>query len=408
MRLHEIKVENFGMLRGKEIRFGDGRFHLVCGPNEAGKTTLLQLIRELLFGFAVQNPYAFPEHDGEMAATALAEMKDGTRIRFRRRKGRTKVVTGEVEGTGRTFDESGLIGLLGNANAEMYQNVFGFSLAELAAGEESLKHARLEEALYGGGLGGLANFQQTLAAIQEEHHSLFMTSRRAQRPQINKLLGDIHDAATELGQAMVKPRDYKEMCQRRDERIAAAAKLKGDRDECFRRQAHVERLAQALPSWQRLVQAEQELAALDVPEAFPLAAAEEFRQLRQQVVQVTEEVEAAKAELDETEAELRRIHLAPELVAAEADVKRLFQQLEQVASCRRDIPLAHTRCRHWPEARFRRHCRTSIRTGTCNTCKRLAARWSGETASSRWQTNWPTFGSARTLPPFSTRRRKPS
>jgi uncharacterized protein YhaN len=64
-----------------------------------------------------------------MAATALAEMKDGTRIRFRRRKGRTKVVTGEVEGTGRTFDESGLIGLLGNANAEMYENVFGFSLA---------------------------------------------------------------------------------------------------------------------------------------------------------------------------------------------------------------------------------------------------------------------------------------
>ena len=45
--------------------FGDGRFHLVCGPNEAGKTTLLQLIRELLFGFAVRNPYAFPEHEGK-------------------------------------------------------------------------------------------------------------------------------------------------------------------------------------------------------------------------------------------------------------------------------------------------------------------------------------------------------
>ena len=127
------------------------------------------------------------------------------------------------------------------------------------------------------------------------------------------------------------------MCQRRDEQIEAAAKLKGDRDECFRRQAHVERLAQALPSWQRLVQAEGELAALDVPEAFPLAAAEEFRQLRQQVVPVKDEVEAAKSELDETEAELRQIHLVPELVAAEADIKRLFQQLEQVARC--DIPL---------------------------------------------------------------------
>ena len=90
MRLHEIEVENFGMFRGSRVGFGDGRFHLVCGPNEAGKSTLLQLIRELLFGFAVRNPYAFPEHDGEMAATLSAEMRDGTHIRFRRRKGRSQ------------------------------------------------------------------------------------------------------------------------------------------------------------------------------------------------------------------------------------------------------------------------------------------------------------------------------
>ena len=147
MRLLEIEVENFGMFSGTNVRLGDGAFHLVCGPNEAGKSTLLQLVRELLFGFPIRNPYAFAEHDGEMAATALAEMKDGSRIRFRRRKGTKNTVTGEVEGTGRDFNESGLIGLLGNANAEMYQNVFGFSLAELASGEASLKNARLEEAL---------------------------------------------------------------------------------------------------------------------------------------------------------------------------------------------------------------------------------------------------------------------
>ena len=198
MRLLEIEVENFGMFHRTSVSLGDGRFHLVCGPNEAGKSTLLQLMRELLFGFPSRNPYAFAEHDGEMAATALAEMKDGSRIRFRRRKGTKNTVTGEVEGTGRRNRWSSLIGLLGNANAEMYQNVFGFSLAELASGEASLQNARLEEAYYGGGLGGLANLQRSLAAIQAEHQSLFMSSRRAQRPVINKLLADIHDQAAKL------------------------------------------------------------------------------------------------------------------------------------------------------------------------------------------------------------------
>jgi uncharacterized protein YhaN len=337
MRLHKIEVENFGIFRGSDVDFGDGRFHLVCGPNEAGKSTLLQLIRELLFGFVVRNPYAFPEHDGEMAATLSAEMGDGSSIRFRRRKGNRNTVTGEVDGTGRTFDEAGLVRLLGNANAELFHNVFGFSLAELSQGEQSLKHARLEEALYGGGLGGLANFQQTLATIQKEHQALF--AAKAKLPQINKLLSSIHDTATKLGQAMVKPRDYKEMCQRRNECVEAAETFRTRREECFRCQAHIERLIQALPLWQRLGQAGEELASLDVPTTFPLAAAEEFRQVRQQLQQMSEEIAAADNDLAETEGDLAQIHLAPELIAEEAAIKKLVQQLAQVASCRRDIPL---------------------------------------------------------------------
>ncbi len=338
MRLLEIEVENFGMFQETSLRLGDGRFHLVCGPNEAGKSTLLQLMRELLFGFPIRNPYAFAEHDGEMAATALAEMKDGSRIRFRRRKGTKNTVTGEVEGTGRDINESGLIGLLGNANAEMYQNVFGFSLAELASGEASLKNARLEEALYGGGLGGLANFQRSLAAIQAEHQSLFAPKAHKGRT-INKLLAEIHEGATKLGHAMVKPRDYKELCQRRNECVDAAERLRQQREDCFRQQAHIERLSHALPLWQRLTQANEELASLDVLATFPLAAAEEFRQIRQQLRQLGEEVKVADDELAEIKADLVQIHLEPELIAKEAAIKQCVQQLTQVASCRRDIPL---------------------------------------------------------------------
>ncbi len=337
MRLLEIEVENFGLFHGTSVSLGDGRFHLVCGPNEAGKSTLHQLMRELLFGFPIRNPYAFAEHDGEMAATALAEMKDGSRIRFRRRKGTKNTVTGEVEGTGRNINESGLIGLLGNANAEMYQNVFGFSLAELASGEASLKNARLEEALYGGGLGGLANFQRSLAAIQAEHQSLFAPKAHKGRT-INKLLADIHEGSTKLGHAIVKPRDYKELCERRGECMEAAEALRKRREECFRQQSHVERLSQALPLWQRLTQANEELASLDVPATFPLAAAEEFRQIRQQLRQLGEEVKAAEDELAEINADLAQIHLEPELIAKEAAIKQCVQQLGLIKGCREDIP----------------------------------------------------------------------
>ena len=62
MKLRQLEIENFGLFSGQLFEFDHSGFQLVIGPNEAGKSTLLQLVRELLFGFQVQNAYAFADH----------------------------------------------------------------------------------------------------------------------------------------------------------------------------------------------------------------------------------------------------------------------------------------------------------------------------------------------------------
>ena len=47
MKLRTLEIEHFGIFSGQKLEFNAG-FSLVFGPNEAGKSTLLQLIRELL------------------------------------------------------------------------------------------------------------------------------------------------------------------------------------------------------------------------------------------------------------------------------------------------------------------------------------------------------------------------
>ena len=309
MRLLEIEVENFGMFRGSRLGFGDGRFHLVCGPNEAGKTTLLQLIRELLFGFAVRNPYAFPEHEGEMAATVVAEMKDATRIRFRRRKGRANIVTGEVEGTGRTFDETGLVRLLGNANAELYQNIFGFSLAELASGEESLKNARLEEALYGGGLGGLANFQRSLAAIQEEHQSLFAASAGPSGRRLTSCSQTFTTGPRSSARRWSSPATTRKCASAERSALPPPKRSGADRDDCFRHQAHIERLIQACLRGNDLPRLNKNSLPSTCRTHFRSLPRKSFVNCDSKLEQVKEEVERLRLNWAETEGELRRIHL---------------------------------------------------------------------------------------------------
>ena len=167
MKLLELDIENFGIFSAFQLQFGAG-FQLVYGENEAGKSTLLQLIREMLFGFPHQNPYAFERHQGEMAASARVELADGTPVCFRRRKGAKNKVVGKFENSGEAIDEARLFQMLSHASAELYQHVFGFSLSELSAGEKSLAQANLTEALFGGGLGGLATLQRAQAVMKEE------------------------------------------------------------------------------------------------------------------------------------------------------------------------------------------------------------------------------------------------
>ncbi len=202
MRIRALDIEHFGLFSGREISFPTDSLQVIYGPNEAGKSTLLQLIREVLFGFQVRNPYAFAEHAGEMAAVATLELADGRSVRFRRRKGRTKEVVGEMLDGSQPIDAPGLTRLLGNASAELFQNVFGFSLSELAAGQQSLQHAKLSEALYGGALGGLAGFRQVLEDLEQEQERLF--SPTATKRPINQLVGDLRRQGKELRAAQLR------------------------------------------------------------------------------------------------------------------------------------------------------------------------------------------------------------
>jgi uncharacterized protein YhaN len=82
MRLKRLNVAGFGKLKpGLELEFSPG-FNLVLAPNEAGKTTTLELITALFFGFGkrVQGIHPYEPWTGAGAETGAAltyELDDG-------------------------------------------------------------------------------------------------------------------------------------------------------------------------------------------------------------------------------------------------------------------------------------------------------------------------------------------
>ncbi len=342
MRIRTITIEQFGIFSGHEIEFPGDSLQIVYGPNEAGKSTLLQLIRELLFGFAVRNPYAFADHAAEMAATATLEMADGAQVRFRRRKGRRNEVVGEFleKGcleNGRAIDAVALNRLLGNASVELFQNVFGFSLEELADGQKSLEHAKLSEALYGGALGGLAGFQNVLEGLGKEHEALFSPS--ATKKPINRLLSQLRKQAKEMRAAAVRPRDYGQLEKEFDELRAGSLRLQQEREDLQRQQQQNEQLTKALKLWHERTLQLNELADLDVPSEFPPDGQQQFERHRKRRDEVAAELDNLRQELSAMNAELDILSPRMELLGRSADIQRLTQQLDNIRGFRRDMVL---------------------------------------------------------------------
>jgi uncharacterized protein YhaN len=201
-------VEGFGGLQNRTVELL-GPMTVLYGPNEAGKSTLLHLIRAVLFGFPTRQSGQErfePAKGGVHGGSLVLEPAPGERIRVFRRSadaaaagGRGRVPSaGLVTVTlpdGREGGEEQLRELLGGVTAEQFRNLFAFTLTELQE-LHTLTSEELGGFLHSAGLGVRASaVRETEKRLAQELDSRFRPKGRSQG--IGQLLGewDTLDAA---------------------------------------------------------------------------------------------------------------------------------------------------------------------------------------------------------------------
>ena len=71
MRIVNLDVDGYGVWSGLKIERLAETLNVFHGPNEAGKTTLLQFIRSVLYGFSPERQRYLPPAQGGLAGGAL-------------------------------------------------------------------------------------------------------------------------------------------------------------------------------------------------------------------------------------------------------------------------------------------------------------------------------------------------
>jgi uncharacterized protein YhaN len=327
MKIDRVTLENFGIYTRKTLELNSAPLVLIYGPNESGKTTALNGLRQALFGFKLRTPYLTSR---PMSAEVVCRMSDGGLLEFSRRKGRGDDVTGTHNG--RVVQSQDIQGLLCNLDLASYEHLFGFSLDELREGEAALKSARLTEALAGGGLGGMGVLQKLRSELQNSLGELYKS--RGSNSKINVKLSDIKKCNDTLRATQVLPAEVEDLQRALLELQEQSEQVRDKVAAAMREQRAAQRLREAIPKFRQRAALVNQIEAMDVPDGIDMAFVSHWGEYADQRKELLETLAVERTTLDSELLQLEQLDGSQEISESESDIESLGHQAAEVSAMR--------------------------------------------------------------------------
>lgn len=324
MRFKRLQIPAYGPFTDftLDLPKGPSDLHLIYGPNEAGKSSLLRAIRSLLFGIPGQTTDNFL-HDYKVLRI-LAEMEDvnGNSHLFQRRKGNKNTL---LDGEGNPILEADLQRLLGIVDEAYFDSMFGLGSEELRQGADDLLRGegRLGEALFSASMGGTP-VDRVIQSLEAEADSLF--SGRARR-QIREAVKKHSEQIRAKKDALIKPEDWEEVEHGLQKAVDRLDALKRERTDHTRRKEWLERCRSALPMVGQLTERRAKLEALPELPQLPSSFANEIREARNAWSDARREVDRLDEETARLQKRVDECRLNPEALALEASIDAAHTRL---------------------------------------------------------------------------------
>lgn len=180
MRLAQLSLEKYGRFENCELNFRQGKpdLHIIYGPNEAGKTTSLAAVSDLLFGFQTRSPYNFMFDYALLRVGAQIEC-EGQTLACRRKKGASGTL---LDASDSAIEETMLLAMLKGQTRETFQLSFSLNQQALRSGGKAIVEARddLGRTLFAAG-SGLTGVTDKLKALEAEADAIWGPSSRQSR-----------------------------------------------------------------------------------------------------------------------------------------------------------------------------------------------------------------------------------
>ena len=331
MRFQRLQVPAFGPFTNLDLAFSDQPIdlHIVYGANEAGKSSLLRAIRDLLFGIHSQSADNFLHEYADLRIKGEIRNRAGQQLIFQRRKGNKNTL---LDAAGQQLPDNALFPFLGSIDQSYFSAMFGLGARELAEGAQQLLRGEgdMGNALFSASLGG-SPVQKVVAALQEEAGRLFK-GRATANVSIRPVATRYKDLLRQSREAMVNPETWDKIEQELAKAEAEKKRLESEISKLDLELGWIARCEDALPTVGTLAEEMEKLAQLPPLPELASDFISRVRSARQDMGQAQAEVQRLTNHIESLRTQLKNCKISPAIMA-EADI---LDQLHQDLGVYRD------------------------------------------------------------------------
>jgi len=336
MKLEKLVLEKYGVYEGRALTFRpDAKLHIVVGRNEAGKTSALSAISDLLFGFPNVSPYAVGYSPNTMRLGAQVLLDSGEKIAFHRRRGRKNTL---VDDNDSALGDDLLEPVLGSIDRVTFESEFGLTAERLRAGGQDLLAAggKLAETLAAGSA-GLSALNALKTRLQGEADELF-TVRKVGSKAFYVAADAYADRSRELREAIVTAdavAQAEAACAHVADQQSALAQEHQDASRLLKR---LQRAQNTRAKLRELEEIERELADLPAPPDAAVGYLTRWREALATEEGARQQMDALREAIEANAQAVKDLNQQPALLACAQEISQLQRASGAAEDYHKDMP----------------------------------------------------------------------
>ncbi len=316
MKILELYLKAFGPFTEQRLELtdsdGGGGLCVIHGTNEAGKSSALRAIHDLLYGIPARSPDDFVHRYADLRVGARLLFADGEGLDFVRRKGTKSTIRCYESDAPR--DEGRLAELVRQVPESVFRNFYGLDHDRLSHGSQALLEddGELGRTLYAAGLGA-GNLRALLSDLESEAEALF--APRGTTRRINARLAALKQVQTRIKQESLRPQAWLEAERAEREAQARLERLDAELEQRRIELSRLERVRRTQPALARRRQWRRRLEEMPALPDLGMDFESRLREVRARRQRAIEEREAARDRRSALEARRAALELAPAMLA---------------------------------------------------------------------------------------------